>query len=155
MGREPRPTVKAIMGWKGRGKRCSRYPKLELGTLFYAKTTVCGGEVLWFKILLCGPILGSKECSELIKIYVWKYLNYALAFEACHHWIQNSRLAELFQDFKNIMLPSSGCHCFCWEINSNSYCCFFEDLMSFFLWMLLAFSLCVWFPEIWVWYALV
>lgn len=50
-----------------------------------------------------------------------------LTLEGCHHW-----LAELFQDFENIMLLSSGCHCSCWEINSKFYCCFFEDQVPYF-----------------------
>lgn len=46
------------------------------------------------------------------------------------------------------MSLTSGCHCFCWEVNSKSYYCIFRVHMSSFLWLLLAFSLFCWFSAI-------
>lgn len=36
------------------------------------------------------------------------------------------KVVRILPGFQNITSLLSGCHCFCWEINSK-YCCFFEN----------------------------
>lgn len=83
-----------------------------------------------------------------------------LAFSECHHYLKlHTSQTDSFpyptpplpptpcylQYFLNVFLLSSDQHCFWWEVNCLPYCCSCIHNGSSIFWLLLRFSLCLWF----------